>query len=92
MCNAILLRQTKWGHLKDVHKAIEIFEVALLVSTDPVVISLGPKSKLGGTETILVSQMFFICYKMADCYVDRWTSQQIYHSTLINVLALINFF
>ena len=49
MCNAILLRQTKWGHLKDVHKAIEIFEVALLVSTDPIVISLGPKSKLGGT-------------------------------------------
>ncbi|CAL9057186.1 beta-galactosidase 2-like isoform X1 [Musa acuminata AAA Group] len=35
-----LLRQPKWGHLKDLHKAIKLCESAL-VSGDPVVTSLG---------------------------------------------------
>ncbi|XP_020581169.1 beta-galactosidase 2-like isoform X2 [Phalaenopsis equestris] len=35
-----LLRQPKWGHLKDLHKAIKLSETAL-VSTDPVVTTLG---------------------------------------------------
>lgn len=36
-----LPRQPKWGHLKDVHKAIKLCEAAL-VATDPAVTSLGP--------------------------------------------------
>ncbi|KAL5765826.1 hypothetical protein ACOSP7_016443 [Xanthoceras sorbifolium] len=36
-----LLRQPKWGHLKDLHKAIKLCEKAL-VATDPTVTSLGP--------------------------------------------------
>ncbi|XP_073140309.1 beta-galactosidase-like isoform X2 [Henckelia pumila] len=35
-----LLRQPKWGHLKDLHRAIKLCEPAL-VSGDPTVISLG---------------------------------------------------
>ena len=36
-----VLRQPKWGHLKDVHKAVKLCEEAL-VATDPTVTSLGP--------------------------------------------------
>ncbi|KAF5447170.1 hypothetical protein F2P56_032739 [Juglans regia] len=35
-----ILRQPKWGHLKDVHKAVKLCEEAL-VGTDPTVTSLG---------------------------------------------------
>ncbi|KAK1290465.1 hypothetical protein QJS10_CPB18g00794 [Acorus calamus] len=35
-----MLRQPKWGHLKDLHRAIKLSEKAL-VSSDPVVTSLG---------------------------------------------------
>ncbi|KAH7657473.1 Beta-galactosidase protein [Dioscorea alata] len=35
-----LLRQPKWGHLRDLHKAIKMCEPAL-VATDPVVTSIG---------------------------------------------------
>jgi hypothetical protein len=35
-----MLRQPKWGHLKDLHKAIKLCEPAL-VAGDPVVTSLG---------------------------------------------------
>ncbi|KAK7262331.1 hypothetical protein RJT34_29899 [Clitoria ternatea] len=36
-----IIRQPKWGHLRDVHKAIKLCEGAL-VATDPKIISLGP--------------------------------------------------
>lgn len=35
-----LLRQPKWGHLKDLHRAIKLCEPAL-ISGDPTVTSLG---------------------------------------------------
>ena len=35
-----LLRQPKWGHLKDAHKAIKLCEEAM-VETDPKTTSLG---------------------------------------------------
>lgn len=35
-----LLRQPKWGHLKDLHKAIKLCEAAL-IATDPTITSLG---------------------------------------------------
>uniref|UniRef100_A0A1J3FJZ3 Beta-galactosidase n=1 Tax=Noccaea caerulescens TaxID=107243 RepID=A0A1J3FJZ3_NOCCA len=35
-----LLRQPKWGHLRDLHKAIKLCEVAL-IATDPTITSLG---------------------------------------------------
>ena len=35
-----LLRQPKWGHLKDLHRAIKLCEPAL-VSGDPIVTQLG---------------------------------------------------
>ncbi|XVE59812.1 hypothetical protein DITRI_Ditri05aG0076900 [Diplodiscus trichospermus] len=35
------VRQPKWGHLRDVHKAIKLCEEAL-VATDPTISSLGP--------------------------------------------------
>ena len=38
--HAGLLRQPKWGHLKDLHRAIKLCEPAL-VSADPVVTSIG---------------------------------------------------
>ncbi|PKI56750.1 hypothetical protein CRG98_022854 [Punica granatum] len=39
-----LLRQPKWGHLKDLHRAIKLCEPAL-VSVEPIVMSLGPKQE-----------------------------------------------
>jgi len=36
-----IVRQPKWGHLKDVHKAIKLCEEAL-IATDPSIVSLGP--------------------------------------------------
>ena len=36
-----LVRQQKWGHLKDLHKVIKLIEETLL-ATDPTVTSLGP--------------------------------------------------
>ena len=41
-----LLRQPKWGHLKDVHSAVKLCEEAL-VATDPATTSLGPKLEVG---------------------------------------------
>ena len=35
-----LLRQPKWGHLKDLHNILKKLEVAL-VATDPTITSLG---------------------------------------------------
>lgn len=35
-----LLRQPKWGHLRDLHKSIKLCEEAI-VATDPEVSSLG---------------------------------------------------
>lgn len=39
--DAGLIRQPKWGHLKDVHKAIKLCEEAL-VAADPTFSSPGP--------------------------------------------------
>ncbi|KAF3455018.1 hypothetical protein FNV43_RR05466 [Rhamnella rubrinervis] len=36
-----LIRQQKWGHLKDLHKVIKLIEETLL-ATDPTITSLGP--------------------------------------------------
>ena len=36
-----LIRQPKWGHLKDLHKAIKLCEEAM-IATDPTITSLGP--------------------------------------------------
>ncbi|XP_031105346.1 beta-galactosidase-like [Ipomoea triloba] len=56
-----LLRQPKWGHLKDLHRAIKLCEPAL-VSGDPTITSLGPyqearvfKSKSGTCAAFLAN-------------------------------------
>jgi hypothetical protein len=56
-----LPREPKWGHLRDLHKAIKLCEAAL-VSTDPTVTSLGNnqdahvfKSKSGGCAAFLAN-------------------------------------
>ena len=36
-----IIRQPKWGHLKDLHKAIKLCE-EVLTATDPTITSLGP--------------------------------------------------
>ena len=36
-----IIRQPKWGHLRDLHKAIKLCEAAL-IATDPTYTSLGP--------------------------------------------------
>ena len=41
-----LLRQPKWGHLRDLHKAIKQAEPAL-VSGDPTIQSIGNYEKVG---------------------------------------------
>jgi len=44
MCHCFdigIIRQPKWGHLKDLHKAIKLCEEAL-IATDPTITSPGP--------------------------------------------------
>ncbi|KAH7835225.1 hypothetical protein Vadar_024108 [Vaccinium darrowii] len=40
-----LLRQPKWGHLKDLHAAIKLCEPALVAADSPQYITLGPKQE-----------------------------------------------
>jgi hypothetical protein len=41
LLDAGIIRQPKWGHLKDLHKAIKLCEEAL-IATDPTITSPGP--------------------------------------------------
>ncbi|KAM7496716.1 hypothetical protein LguiA_021130 [Lonicera macranthoides] len=45
-----LLRQPKWGHLKDLHKAIKLCEEAM-VATDPTITSPGPNLEVSVYKT-----------------------------------------
>jgi hypothetical protein len=45
MCDSGLVRQPKWGHLRDVHKAIKMCEPAL-IATDPSYMSLGQNAEV----------------------------------------------
>ncbi|KAI4334419.1 hypothetical protein L6164_019116 [Bauhinia variegata] len=52
-----MVRQPKWGHLKDVHKAIKLCEEAL-ISTDPTISSLGPNLEAAVYKTGSVCAAF----------------------------------
>ncbi|XP_027342631.1 beta-galactosidase 8-like isoform X1 [Abrus precatorius] len=52
-----IIRQPKWGHLKDVHKAIKLCEEAL-VATDPTITSLGPNLEAAVYKTGSVCAAF----------------------------------
>lgn len=41
-----LKREAKWGHLKDLHRAIKLCEPAL-INSDPSIITLGNYQKVG---------------------------------------------
>lgn len=67
MCDSGLVRQPKWGHLKDVHKAIKQCEPAL-IATDPSYMSMGQNAEVYDPlfqkqvlfkEPILINQSFF---------------------------------
>ncbi|GMP71587.1 hypothetical protein CsSME_00029932 [Camellia sinensis var. sinensis] len=49
-----LLRQPKWGHLKDMHDAIKLCEPALVAIDSPQYMKLGPKQ-----ESRLSKNIFF---------------------------------
>ena len=59
-----LIRQPKWGHLKDLHKAIKMCEAAL-VSGDPIVTSLGSSQ-----EVRMISILFQFGSFAVDCMGD----------------------
>ncbi|XP_045801470.1 beta-galactosidase 8-like [Trifolium pratense] len=52
-----IIRQPKWGHLKDVHKAIKLCEEAL-IATDPKITSLGPNLEAAVYKTGSVCAAF----------------------------------
>ncbi|KAL9322778.1 hypothetical protein ACSQ67_010831 [Phaseolus vulgaris] len=52
-----IVRQPKWGHLKDVHKAIKLCEEAL-IATDPSIVSLGPNLEAAVYKTESVCSAF----------------------------------
>ncbi|WJX74230.1 Beta-galactosidase 8 [Trifolium repens] len=52
-----IIRQQKWGHLKDVHKAIKLCEEAL-IATDPKITSLGPNLEAAVYKTGSVCAAF----------------------------------
>ncbi|CAL0321928.1 unnamed protein product [Lupinus luteus] len=51
------IRQPKWGHLKDVHKAIKLCEEAL-IATDPTITSPGPNLEIAVYKTEAVCAAF----------------------------------
>ncbi|KAF7805571.1 beta-galactosidase 8 [Senna tora] len=52
-----IIRQPKWGHLKDVHKAIMLCEEAL-IATDPKITSIGPNLEAAVYQTGSVCAAF----------------------------------
>jgi len=52
--DAGIVRQPKWGHLKDVHKAIKLCEEAL-IATDPTITTPGPN-----IEVISGQDLFYL--------------------------------
>lgn len=99
-----LLRQPKWGHLKDVHKAIKLCEEAM-VATDPKTTSLGSNLEVCTTETsklilrriywlplkrIIFSFLCHLCFNKA--YVHNSISILFKNSCLrIKILAFLCF-
>lgn len=41
-----LIREPKWGHLKDLHTALKLCEPALVSADSPQYIKLGPKQEV----------------------------------------------
>lgn len=52
-----LLRQPKWGHLRDLHKAIKLCEDAL-IATDPKITSLGSNLEVTNNNKTSMSLHF----------------------------------
>ncbi|KAL0390513.1 UNVERIFIED_CONTAM: Beta-galactosidase 8 [Sesamum calycinum] len=69
-----LLTQPKWGHLKDVHKAIKLCEGAL-VATDPETTSLGSNLEINSLATIseFVHQPSIDDSTAADAFLSGWS-------------------
>ncbi|TKY67244.1 Beta-galactosidase 8 [Spatholobus suberectus] len=63
-----IIRQPKWGHLKDVHKAIKLCEEAL-IATDPIITSLGPNIEATVYKTGAVCAAFLANIATSDATV-----------------------
>ncbi|RDY09559.1 Beta-galactosidase 8 [Mucuna pruriens] len=63
-----IIRQPKWGHLKDVHKAIKLCEEAL-VATDPTITSLGPNIEAAVYKTGAICAAFLANIATSDATV-----------------------
>ncbi|KAK7262332.1 hypothetical protein RJT34_29900 [Clitoria ternatea] len=64
-----IIRQPKWGHLKDVHKAIKLCEEAL-IATDPTITSLGPNLEAAVYKTGAVCAAFLANIAASDATVN----------------------
>ncbi|CAJ1979329.1 unnamed protein product [Sphenostylis stenocarpa] len=63
-----IVRQPKWGHLRDLHKAIKLCEEAL-TATDPTITSLGPKVEAAVYKTGAVCAAFLANIATSDAKV-----------------------
>ncbi|XP_020214621.1 beta-galactosidase 8 isoform X1 [Cajanus cajan] len=63
-----IIRQPKWGHLKDVHKAIKLCEEAL-IATDPTITSLGSNIEAAVYKTGAVCAAFLANIATSDATV-----------------------
>ncbi|KAL2328638.1 hypothetical protein Fmac_022065 [Flemingia macrophylla] len=63
-----IIRQPKWGHLKDVHKAIKLCEKAL-IATDPIITSLGSNTEAAVYKTGAVCAAFLANIATSDATV-----------------------
>ncbi|BAT90603.1 hypothetical protein LR48_Vigan08g153200 [Vigna angularis] len=63
-----IIRQPKWGHLKDLHKAIKLCEEAL-TATDPTITSLGPNIEVAVYKTGAVCSAFLANIATSDAKV-----------------------
>jgi len=60
--DAGIVRQPKWGHLKDVHKAIKLCEEAL-IATDPTITTPGPNIE------VISGQDLWIIFWNLKCFI-----------------------
>ncbi|KAG4989035.1 hypothetical protein JHK85_032018 [Glycine max] len=63
-----IIRQPKWGHLKDVHKAIKLCEEAL-IATDPTITSPGPNIEAAVYKTGSICAAFLANIATSDATV-----------------------
>ncbi|XP_028201951.1 beta-galactosidase 9-like [Glycine soja] len=83
-----MLREPKWGHLKDLHAALKLCEPALVATDSPTYIKLGPNQEIG-TLSMLRSRFQSLPGAFNTCLVPFDKKQKGRFSSQRNLLRLL---